>query len=75
MTPEAIALTHLADVAGEKLQSGEEHVGKGLLSIRGQELFSVYRYALNAIKGKGLASQAEVQNQLDDMDQKMRELG
>lgn len=75
MTPEGVVLMQMASVAGNILQSGEQHIGKGLLGIHGQELFSVYRYALNTMQEKGYATQAETQSKLDFMDQKVRELG
>jgi len=75
MTPEGVILMHMASVAGNILQSGEHHVGKGLLGIHGQELLSVYRYALNAMQERGFASQADVQSKLDYIELKVRELG
>ncbi|MDR1376704.1 MAG: hypothetical protein LBJ22_04260 [Synergistaceae bacterium] len=75
LTPEAVVLTQVASVAGNLLQSGEQHVGKGLLGIHGQELFSVYCYALTTMQEKGIASQAETQDKLDFMKHKIQELG
>ena len=75
MTPEGVVLMQWASVSGNILQSGEQHIGKGLLGIHGQELYSVYRYALNTMQEKGLATQAETQAKLDFMDRKIKELG
>jgi hypothetical protein len=75
MTPEAVVLMQMASVAGSLLQSGEHHVGKGLLGIHGQELFSVYRYALTTMQEKGFATQAETQGKLDFIERKIQELG
>jgi hypothetical protein len=75
MTPEGVILMQMASVAGSILQSGTHHVGKGLLGIHGQELLTVYRYALNTMLTKGFASQADVQGKLSFMEQKVQELG
>ena len=75
MTPEAVVLMQMASVAGSLLQSGEQHIGKGLLGIHGQELFSVYRYALTTMQEKGFATQNETQSKLDFIDRKIQELG
>jgi hypothetical protein len=75
MTPEAVVLMQMSSVAGSLLQSGEQHIGKGLLGIHGQELFSVYRYALTTMQEKGVATQAETQNKLDFIESKIQELG
>jgi hypothetical protein len=75
MTPEAVVLMQMASVAGSILQSGEQHIGKGLLGIHGQELFSVYRYALTSMQEKGFATQAETQSKLDFIEHKVQELG
>jgi hypothetical protein len=75
MTPEGVILMQMVSVAGNILQSGEHHIGKGLLGIYGQELFSIYRYALMTMQEKNLASRAETQSKLDFMEQKIRELG
>jgi len=75
MTPEGVILMQMASVAGILLQSGEHHVGKGLLGIHGQELFSVYRYALNTMLEKGFASQDETHGKLSFMEKKVQELG
>jgi hypothetical protein len=75
MTPEAVVLMQMASVAGNILQSGEQHIGKGLLGIHGQELFSVYRYALTTMLEKGFATQSETQSKLSFMEQKIQELG
>jgi hypothetical protein len=75
MTPEGVILMQMSSVAGNILQSGEHHIGKGLLGIYGQELFNIYRYALTAMQEKGFSSRAETQSKLDFMDQKIRELG
>jgi hypothetical protein len=75
MTPEAVVLMQMASVAGSLLQSGEQHIGKGLLGIHGQELFSVYRYALTTMQEKGFATQDETQSKLDFIDRKIQELG
>ncbi|MDR1377164.1 MAG: hypothetical protein LBJ22_06605 [Synergistaceae bacterium] len=75
MTPEAVVLMQMSSVAGSLLQSGEQHIGKGLLGIHGQELFSVYRYALTTMQEKGVATQAETQGKLDFIERKIQELG
>ena len=75
MTPDGVVLMQMASVAGNILQSGEQHVGRGLLGIHGQELFSVYRYALNTMQEKGYATLSETQSKLDFMDRKIQELG
>jgi hypothetical protein len=75
MTPEAVVLMQMASVSGSLLQSGEQHIGKGLLGIHGQELFSVYRYSLTTMQEKGFATQAETQSKLDFIDRKIQELG
>jgi hypothetical protein len=74
-TPEGVVLMQMASVAGNLLQSGEHHIGPGLLGIYGQELFSIYRYALTTMQEKGFSSLAETQSKLDFMEQKIRELG
>jgi hypothetical protein len=74
-TPEAVVLMQMGSVAGSLLQSGEQHIGKGLLGIHGQELFSVYRYALTTMQEKGFATQAETQSKLDFIERKIQELG
>ncbi|MDR1874105.1 MAG: hypothetical protein LBQ90_03700 [Synergistaceae bacterium] len=75
MTPEAVVLLQMSSVAGNILLSGEQHIGRGLLGIHGQELLSVYRYAMTALQEKGLASVSETQSKLDFMEKKIRELG
>jgi hypothetical protein len=75
MTPEGMVLLQMASVAGSMLQSGEQHIGRGLLGIHGQELFSVYRYALTTLQERGFASIEETQTKLDFMDKAIRELG
>jgi hypothetical protein len=75
LTPEGVVLMQMVSVSGNLLQSGEHHIGKGLLGIYGQELFSIYRYALTAMQEKGFAGRAETQSKLDFMEQKIRELG
>ena len=75
MTPEGVILMQMASVAGNILQSGEHHVSKGTLGIHGQELLSVYRYALNAMQERGFTTQAEVQGKLDFMEKSVQELG
>ena len=75
MTPEGVILMQMASVAGNILQSGEHHVDKGLLGIHGQELLSVYRYALHTMQAKGFTSQSEVDNKLSFMERKVQELG
>lgn len=75
MTPEGVVLMQMASVSGSMLQSGEQHIGRGLLGIHGQELFSVYRYALTTLQERGFASAADTQSKLDFMEQKVRELG
>ncbi|MDR3264744.1 MAG: hypothetical protein LBT15_01915 [Synergistaceae bacterium] len=75
MTPEGVVLMQMASVAGSMLQTGEQHIGRGLLGIHGQELFSVYRYALTTLQERGFASVDETQSKLDFMEKKIRELG
>jgi hypothetical protein len=75
MTPEAVVLMQMVSVSGSLLQSGEQHIGKGLLGIHGQELFSVYRYALTTMQEKGFATQAETQSKFDFIERKIQELG
>jgi hypothetical protein len=75
MAPEEVIFMQIASSAGSALQSGEHHKGKGQLSIQGQELLKVYRHALDAMRKKGSASQADVQSKLDFIDKRVRELG
>ncbi|MCL2010757.1 MAG: hypothetical protein FWG71_09490 [Synergistaceae bacterium] len=75
MTPEGVVLMQMANVAGDFLQSGERHTGRGQLDIHGQELLKVYRYALNTMREKNFATQAETQSKLDFMEKKVQELG
>ncbi len=75
MTPEGFVLLQMASVSGNILQSGEQHIGQGLLGIHGQELFTVYRYALNTMQEKGCATQEEVQGKMNFMERKVQELG
>jgi len=75
MTPEAVVLVQMASVAGNILQSGGRHAGKGQLDIHGQELHRVYCYALNTMQEKGFASSADVQNKVDFMEKMVQELG
>jgi hypothetical protein len=75
MSPEGVVLMQMSSVAGSLLQSGEQHIRKGMLGIHGQELFSVYRYALTTMQEKGFATQGETQSKLDYIDRKIQELG
>ena len=75
MTPEGVALVQMAVVAGNMLQSGECHTGKGQLDVHGRELLAVYRYALNTMQTKGLASLGDVKSKLDFMEKRIGELG
>ena len=75
MSPEGVVLMQMASVSGNILQTGEQHIGKGLLGIHGQELLSVYRYALNSMQERGFATPEETQNKLNYMERKIQELG
>ena len=75
MEPEGVVLVQMAIVAGNTLQSGASHVGKGQLDVHGREIFAVYRYVLNTMLEKGLASQADVLNKIDSMEKTIQELG
>lgn len=75
LTPEGVVLMQMASVAGNILQTGEQHIGKGLLGIHGQELHSVYRYALTTMQEKGMATIDETQAKLNYMERKIKELG
>jgi len=75
MEPEGVVLLQMAIAAGNTLQSGASHTGKGQLDVHGRELFAVYRYALNTMLEKGLASQADVLNKINLMEKTIQELG
>lgn len=75
MTPEGVVLMQIASVAGNILQTGEQHIGRGLLGIHGQELYSVYRYALTTMQEKGMSTVEETQAKLNYMERKIKELG
>ncbi len=75
LTPEGVVLMQMASVAGNILQTGEQHIGKGLLGIHGQELHSVYRYALTTMQEKGMATVEETQSKLNHMERRIKELG
>ena len=75
MDPEGVVLVQMAIVAGNTLQSGASHVGKGQLDVHGRELFAVYRHALNTMLEKSLASQDDVRNKIDFMEKALQELG
>jgi hypothetical protein len=71
MSPVAAVWTLLCDVVDDLLTTGNYHIDKGFLGLHGQELFNVYRHAMDALRNKGFATPDEARFKILSLEKKI----
>ena len=74
MSPIAAVWTLMCNVVDDLLTTGNYHIDKGFLGLHGQELFNVYRYAMNALQNKGFATPDEARSKISTLEKKIEEI-
>ncbi|NLL37327.1 MAG: hypothetical protein GX256_07400 [Fretibacterium sp.] len=72
---ESMVLGYIAVAASELLTNVREYETRGRLTLHGQELYKVYRYALHMLREKGTITEKAVQKNLRDVLDRVQETG
>lgn len=68
-------LAHIAHAALELLQNKDSHTDGGRLTLHGQELCKIYRYALSRLKKSGVVAGGAGEKLLQDVQEKIQRPG
>ena len=74
-SPRQVAMTEVANISGDFLESGQLCAYRGLLSPEGEEMIDIFMYALNELVELGSITSIERDSQISAVRQSVQNVG